>query len=86
MLFVKFYIKIKCHILEHVENINFNIKYKKKCVACPQEDFLFKIHHKWSKRTTRQNHEKVIETPNLPIKTKIFPKKVCLVPEECKRA
>jgi hypothetical protein len=27
-----------------------------------------------------QKHKKVIETPNLPIKTKIFPKKVCLVP------
>jgi hypothetical protein len=27
-----------------------------------------------------QNHKKNIRTANLPIKTKIFPKKVCLVP------
>jgi hypothetical protein len=27
-----------------------------------------------------QNPKKFIRTPNLPIRTKIFPKKVCLVP------
>jgi hypothetical protein len=29
---------------------------------------------------TRQNPKKNYQTPNLPIRTKIFPKKVCLVP------
>jgi hypothetical protein len=29
---------------------------------------------------TTQNPKKIIRTPNLPIRTKIFPKKVCLVP------
>jgi hypothetical protein len=33
-----------------------------------------------------QNPKKNIETSNQPIKTKNFPKKVCLVPENCKGA
>jgi hypothetical protein len=31
-----------------------------------------------------QNPKKIIGTSNQPIKTKIFPKKVCLVPQKCK--
>jgi hypothetical protein len=30
--------------------------------------------------------KKMIGTPNLPIRTKKFPKKVCFVPYKCKRA
>jgi hypothetical protein len=33
-----------------------------------------------------QNPKTMTGTPNLPIKKKIFPKKVCLVPEKCKGA
>jgi hypothetical protein len=29
-----------------------------------------------------QNHKNLNGTPNLPTKTKIFPKKVCLVPSK----
>jgi hypothetical protein len=55
-----------------------------KCVVCPQEDFLIKIHHKasvWIKRgyptkfpDSTQNPKKIIGTPKQPISTKIFPK------------
>jgi hypothetical protein len=33
-----------------------------------------------------QNPKKMIGTPNLPIRTKIFPKKIYLVPQKCKGA
>jgi hypothetical protein len=33
-----------------------------------------------------QNPKKIIRTSNQPIKTKFFPKKVCLVPQKCKGA
>jgi hypothetical protein len=33
-----------------------------------------------------QNPKKIIRTPNLPIRTKMFPKKVCLVPKKRKGA
>jgi hypothetical protein len=33
-----------------------------------------------------QNHKKIIRTPNQPIETEKFTKKICLVPQKCKGA
>jgi hypothetical protein len=31
-------------------------------------------------RSSSQNQKKVFETPNQPIRTKVFPRKLCIVP------
>jgi hypothetical protein len=33
-----------------------------------------------------ENHKKNIETSNLPIPTKMYPRKLCFVPQKCKGA
>jgi hypothetical protein len=53
---------------------------KKKCVAYPQEDFLFIIHHKASQRLDAKN-KKMLETFNQPIKIISIIKKIFLVPQ-----
>jgi hypothetical protein len=75
--------------LEHQKSINQNKKFLKKTVFRTLkvergQKFVWGLPKELAGST--QNPKKNIRTSNQPIKTKIFPKKVCLVPKKCKGA